>query len=177
MKQSNDKLKAKRTALADACATTTEKVWEAKTEYLAFEYNEDLNGDFVATKTDAKGNEYAVVNPKTLRPGITHKARDRMVKLTKGYMSINDVRRGWEFLAKDAKWVKEEYVLDLTASLARLEKGQKWNDMTIGGGGGGGDRSNTWQKEKNRIIKMKDEQIAANKHLKAMYNRLHRVYG
>jgi hypothetical protein len=175
MKQSNENLETKRTALANACATTTEKVWEAKSIYLAFEYNEDINSDFVATKTGRDGNEYAVVNPKTLRPGITHKARDRMVRLTKGYMSINDIRRGWEFLAKDARWVELEYVLDLDKSLARLEKGQKWNDMSIGGTGGG-DRSNTWQKENNRIIKMKDEQIAENKHLKAMYNRLHKVF-
>ena len=168
MKQNFKKV---RETFAKVCRTATTTAQRIKTEWIAWEYLTDPNDDFVSVREDAAGNVYAVTSHKTNRPSISKVAKDRIGRISGKFVSEQDIRRSWEFLAKDAKWVDDVYEIDLKKAQARFEKGEKWNDMKSPKSNG--DKAQPYEKIANQVINMEADKALKSEMLQIMFDDLY----
>ena len=166
----------KRNDLSNAVRTATSNRQVAVCEWIAWEYLNNPNGDFVSTRTDAEGNEYCVQAHKTGFPSISRVAKDRIIKLSKKDISDQDIRRGWEFIGKSSKWIDEVFEIDMDSTRALFMDGKKWSNQAKPNGNGNG-KKGAWERECNRLTNMETDKIKSNDNLKAMYNTLKKVFG
>lgn len=165
----------KRNDFSNAVLTATGNRQLAITEWIVWEYVNDPNEDFTLTRTDAEGVEYCVQAPKTGYPSISGAAKDRIIKLSKKDISVNDIRRAWAMACKSGKWIDDEFVIDLEAVLARFSDGKKWSNQTKATPSG--ETLTPWEREFNRLTNMEIEKIQSNDNLKGIYNKLKAVFG
>jgi hypothetical protein len=166
----------KRNDLSNAVRTATGSRQLAICEWIAWEYLNDPNGDFVSTRTDAEGNQYCVTAHKTGFPSISRAAKDRIIKLSKKDISDQDIRRGWEFIGKSSKWLAEVFEIDMESTRALFKDGKKWSNQAKPNGNGNG-KKGAWERECDRLTNMETDKIKSNDNLKAMYNTLKKVFG
>ena len=166
----------KRNDLSDAVRTATGNRQLAVCEWIAWEYLNDPNGDFVSTRTDAEGNQYCVEAHKTGFPSISRVAKDRIIKLSKKDISDQDIRRGWEFLGKSSKWTDEVFEINMDSTRALFKGGHRWRKQAKPNGNGNG-KKGPWERECDRLTNMETDKIKSNDNLKAMYNTLKKVFG